>query len=233
MTEREPRLTGQEPKAAAGRGQSGAASAKGAGSSAAKKAAARALAAEQEAAQQRHARLLDDAEDDHAQDEREDEGINGEYEELSDDERFDLFLGALDQSVLPDLPKMPGYHVCWLTTTHQSDTIPRRLRLGYTLVRAEELGPEWQSTSLKTGEYAGCVAINEMIAAKIPLRQYDRYMAELHHVRPLSEEEKLRAAIDQAREDAESRGAALHEGTAMADLVRRAKMPSFVSRSER
>lgn len=219
MVEREPRLTGQGDERPA-RGQSRAS-------------AAAAPKGSKQPKPESRAHLLDDAEIDDAQDEREDEGITGDFEELSDDERFDLFLGALDQSVLPDLPKMPGYHVCWLTTSHQSDTIPRRLRLGYTLISAAELGPEWSSTSLKTGDYAGCVAINEMIAAKIPLRQYERYMAELHHVRPLSEEEKLRAAIDQAREDAESRGAALHEGDAMAGIVRRAKMPSFVSRSER
>ncbi len=151
------------------------------------------------------------------------------FEDLSEDERFALFSNSLDTSlVLPDLPTMPGFHVCWLTTTHQSDTIAKRLRLGYKLIRADELGPAWQSTSVKTGEYAGCVAINEMIAAKIPLRLWERYMQQVHHVLPLGEEEKLRSAIDTMKEEADARGSRLDEGDAMAGIVRRAPMPSFV-----
>jgi hypothetical protein len=160
-------------------------------------------------------------------DERSEETGEG-FEELSDDERFDIFVDALDQSVLPDLPKIPGYHVCWLTTTHQSDTIPRRLRLGYTLIQADDLGPEWGHSSIKTGSYAGCVGINEMIAAKIPLRQFNRYMQELHHHRPLSEEEKLRSAIDAQKARAEELGGRLDEGDAMAGIINRARAPDFV-----
>jgi hypothetical protein len=168
---------------------------------------------------------VDAREDERNQDERED----GEaFEQLSDDERFDLFADSLDtSSVLPDLPPMPGFHVCWLTTTHQSDTVAKRLRLGYQLIRAEDLGQNWSSTSLKTGEYAGCVAINEMIAAKIPTRLWNRYMQRVHHELPLSEEEKLRSAIDQMKDDADQRGARLDEGDAMAGIVRRAPVPNF------
>ena len=165
-------------------------------------------------------------EDDRTQDERDG---NEDFEQLSDDERFDLFADSLDtSSVLPDLPPMPGFHVCWLTTTHQSDTVAKRLRLGYQLIHADDLGPNWSSTSLKTGEYAGCVAINEMIAAKIPIRLWNRYMQRVHHELPLSEEEKLRSSIDQMKDDADMRGARLDEGDAMAGIVRRAPVPNFV-----
>jgi hypothetical protein len=166
-----------------------------------------------------------DARDDEHHDERED---GEQFEDLSDDERFDLFANSLDQSVLPDLPPMPGYHVCWLTTTHQSDTVAKRLRLGYELIRAHELGPQWDSTSLKTGDYAGCVGLNEMLAAKIPLKLWNRYMQKVHHDAPLSEEEKLRSAIDQMSDQAEVYGSKIVEGDAMAGIVRRAPAPSFL-----
>jgi len=51
---------------------------------------------------------------------------------------------------------------------------------------------------LKTGEYAGCIGINEMVAVKLPLELYERYMYEAHHRQPLEEEEKLEAARQNA-----------------------------------
>jgi hypothetical protein len=30
---------------------------------------------------------------------------------------------------------MPGWHLCWLTTTSAYDTIQKRMRLGYSAVR--------------------------------------------------------------------------------------------------
>lgn len=148
-------------------------------------------------------------------------------EPLDDDELFAMFRDSIQQSVLPDLPPLPGYHVCWLTTANPRDTIQRRLRMGYELIQVTEL-PGWQGVSLKTGDYAGVIAVNEMVAARIPLRLYNRYMHELHHAQPLSEEEKLRGRVDQMRQQAQSIGAKVEEGDGMSELVQRAQdMPAF------
>lgn len=124
---------------------------------------------------------------------------------ITDDDRLDMFRRSFFQSVLPDLPPIPGYHVCWLTTTNPRDSIMSRLRLGYELIRAEEY-PEFASVSIKTGEYAGCIGVNEMIAAKLPVHLYESYMYEAHHVQPLEEERKLSSIIDVIK-DAASREA--------------------------
>jgi len=120
---------------------------------------------------------------------------------LSDEERLDEFRKSFFQSVLPDLPPIDGYHVCWLTTTNPRDSIPGRVRLGYEPVKREDI-PGWDHATLKTGEYAGCIGVNEMIAFKLPMSLYEMYMREAHHNQPLREEEKLSSVMDVIQEQA-------------------------------
>ncbi len=120
---------------------------------------------------------------------------------LTDEERLDEFRKSFFQSVLPDLPTIDGFHVCWLTTTNPRDSIAARMRLGYAPVKEEDV-PGWAQASLKTGEYAGCIGVNEMVAFKLPMRLYEAFMYEAHHAQPLAEEQRLSAIIDVIREDA-------------------------------
>lgn len=146
-----------------------------------------------------------------------------EDREVDEDERFELFRDAQMQSILPDLPKKPGFHVCWLTQSNPRDTIQRRIQLGYRLIRVTEY-PGWEGVGLKTGDYAGFIGVNEMVAAEIPERLYQRYMEEVHHTRPLSEEEKIRAMTENLRESAERMGARLQEAPGQENVVQRAQL---------
>ena len=137
--------------------------------------------------------------------------------EISEDERLEMFRMHLYNDALPDIPEIPGYHVCWLTTTNKGDTIQHRLRLGYELIRAGDV-PGMELVTQKTGEYAGCVAINEMIAAKLPISLYYRYMQEAHHDAPLREEDKLAETAEIMRQQAEHSGGRLLEGDGMSEL---------------
>lgn len=125
---------------------------------------------------------------------------------LNDQQRLDEFRQQFFQSVLPDLPKIPGYHNIWLTTSNSHDSIARRVRLGYEPIKASDV-PGYEALSMKTGEYAGCIGINEMVAFKIPSHLYEMYMSEAHHTQPLLEEEKLKSMIETIREES-SRSAA-------------------------
>jgi hypothetical protein len=142
---------------------------------------------------------------------------------LSDAERLDEFRKSFFQSVLPDLPPIDGYHVCWLTTTNPRDSIPGRIRLGYEPVKAEDV-PGWEFATLKTGDYAGCIGVNEMIAFKLPMSLYEAYMREAHHNQPLEEEEKLASVMDVIQEQAAaaaksgSRGIKMEFEEGMAEL---------------
>lgn len=119
---------------------------------------------------------------------------------LDDQERLSEFRMSLYQSVLPNLPKIKGYHVIWLTTENKGDSIASRLRLGYVPIKPREV-PGFESLSIKTGDYAGMIGVNEMVAFKLPLHLYQMYMKEAHHDAPLAEEEKLDAAIEAMQEE--------------------------------
>jgi hypothetical protein len=140
-----------------------------------------------------------------------------EDRQMSDDERLEMFRMNLYNDHLPNIPDIPGYHVCWLTTTNKSDTIQQRMRLGYELIRAEDV-PGMDLVTQKTGEYAGCIAVNEMLAAKLPLSLYYRYMQEAHHDAPLREEEKLEETAQLMREQAERSGGRLLESDGMREV---------------
>jgi hypothetical protein len=109
---------------------------------------------------------------------------------ISDDERVEMFRQQFFNSSLPDLPKIPGWHMCWLTTTNPRDSIQGRIRLGYEPVKPEDV-PGWEYATLKTGDWAGFIGVNEMLAFKLPMSLYSRFMQEAHHSAPLREEEKL------------------------------------------
>ena len=136
---------------------------------------------------------------------------------ISDTDRLDMFRQSLFQSALPDLPDIPGYHVCWLTTTNPRDSIHSRRSLGYEPVVPEEV-PGWEYASVKTGEYAGLIGVNEMVAFKLPMRLYEMYMNEAHHERPLQEEGKLADTADFIRQEARRRGSDVIEGDGISSL---------------
>ena len=57
-------------------------------------------------------------------------------------ERVEAFRDRWQNSALPDLPEgaIPGFHLCWLSTTNNYDSIDKRMALGYEPVKASELG---------------------------------------------------------------------------------------------
>ena len=152
--------------------------------------------------------------------------------ELSDDERVAEFRQQYFQSALPDIPRIDGYHVCWLTTDNPRDPIHSRIRLGYEPIKTHDI-PGWEHASIKTGEWAGCIGVNEMVAFKIPLELYEQYMYINHHEQPLSEEEKLSSQIREmeAEMNREARRGTisleLEDGTAALGVA--PEPPSFAS----
>jgi hypothetical protein len=137
---------------------------------------------------------------------------------------MEMFRGSAHSSLLPNLPPISGYHVCWLTTQTQNphDGIPSRMRLGYEPVKPGDI-QGWEGVSIKTGEYAGCIGVNEMIAFKLPLSLYQRYMREAHHTAPMNEEDKIRAVAEQIQGEAKDRGANVLVGEGTSELGRYVK----------
>lgn len=115
---------------------------------------------------------------------------------ISAEERRKMFRSEFTQEALPTPPEIPGYHLCWLSTTNQYDPIHKKLRLGYIPVKAEEL-PGFENFKVKAGEHTGFVACNEMLLYKLPEDIYQQAMQDLHHYAPLEEQEKIKAQQDQ------------------------------------
>lgn len=136
---------------------------------------------------------------------------------LSEDERLEMFRNQLFNDALPDLPHLEGYHMCWLTTTNPRDPIFRRMQLGYEAVKPEEV-PGMSHATIKTGEYAGMIGVNEMLAFKLPMSLYEKFMQEAHHDAPLREEDKLAEVAELMRDQAERAGAKLLEGDGMQEM---------------
>jgi hypothetical protein len=96
---------------------------------------------------------------------------------------------------LPTPPSLPGFHLCWLTTTNQSDPLEHRFRLGYELVKPEEMPgfclPSQQSGTIQTDR----ICVNEMVLAKIEMSLWESYMKYLHHDLPLEQISSLKDSV--------------------------------------
>lgn len=131
------------------------------------------------------------------------------------------------QEALPTPPAIPGYHLCWLSTTSSYDPIHKRIRMGYTPVKAEEL-EGFDTYRVKSGEHTGFVACNEMLLYKLPEEIYQEIMAEFHHNAPLEEQDKIKVQLEQIQGARDSNGRKLGaiEGDGM-DFDQSAPIPVF------
>jgi len=146
-----------------------------------------------------------------------------ESRELSDDARVELFRQQFIQAALPDLPNIPNYHTCWLTTTNPRDSIQARIRLGYEPIKPEEV-PGWEYCSIKTGEWQGFIGVNEMLAFKLPMSLYKKYMQAVHFDAPNQEEERLLGNNEAMKEQAERAGSRVVEGDGISAMRDSAKV---------
>lgn len=129
-----------------------------------------------------------------------------------DDVLKELNQSGVGLNVLPNLPPIPGYHVCWLSTTNTRDNPDTRKRLGYTPVRWEDV-PNWEFNSLKSGSSSeGLIVVNEMVAYKVPEDIYRVLMKKFHHEDPMDAERSLDRMLEVVREQARAKGITILEG---------------------
>lgn len=159
--------------------------------------------------------------------------------QLTDEERVELLKRANFQSSLPNLPRIPGYHVCWVSTTHPNDTPQGRLQLGYEYIQREDV-PEFNYVDTKSTEFPGVVSWREMVGMKLPLHLYEMYMQELHHNEPMKQEEAIyddalsagEQAMQAARRGGRMRNPVVESGDGTESLGQAREAPSFLTESE-
>jgi hypothetical protein len=123
---------------------------------------------------------------------------------ISNQERLRMWRDELTQSALPKLPKLDGWHLCWLSTTNAYDTIDQRTRLGYVPVKADEL-PGYKDNRVKSAEHVGFISCNEMLLFKLPMDLYQDLMKLNHHDIPREEAEKIKTNPELLQRDSSGR----------------------------
>jgi hypothetical protein len=144
---------------------------------------------------------------------------------MSRSERRKSFLNEWQQQALPTPPEIPGYHLCWLSTTSSYDPIHKRMRLGYEPVKASDV-PGFDSFNLKSGEWKGFIGANEMLLFKIPNEVYQEIMEELHYYQPLDEENAIKSGLMQ-QQDNNGKQLGSIEGDGIASLGTGLRTPKF------
>jgi hypothetical protein len=147
---------------------------------------------------------------------------------ISKQERRKMWSDEWTQSALPKVPDIPGWHLCWLSTTNGYDSIDKRMRLGYVPVRADEL-PGFDNYRVKAGEDVGFIACNEMRLYKLPMEVYQEVMTQMHHDAPNEESDKVQVQVEQLQGNRDSSGRSLGsvEGEGFGNLNRNVPMPVF------
>jgi hypothetical protein len=147
---------------------------------------------------------------------------------ISKQERRKMWSDEWTQSALPKVPEIPGWHLCWLSTTNGYDSIDKRMRLGYVPVKADEL-PGFDNYRVKAGEDIGFIACNEMRLYKLPMEVYQEVMTQMHHEAPNEESDKVQVQVEQLQGNRDSSGRSLGsvEGEGFGNLNRNVPTPVF------
>jgi hypothetical protein len=129
-------------------------------------------------------------------------------------ERAEAFRDRWQNSALPDVPQgtIPGFHLCWLSTTNNYDSIDKRMALGYEPVKAAELGKGFEALGkMSSGKFEGCVSCNEMVLFKLPEEIYQEVMRMMHLEDPLEHQRNITAAVRNTAQDGKG-GRSILEG---------------------
>lgn len=123
----------------------------------------------------------------------------GLVDNLDDIEK--MMASEFDQVALPTPPRIPGWHLCWLTTGSTYDSVQKRQRLGYIPVTASEC-PGFETGGVTSAQFEGAITCNEMVLFKIRDDRYQAIMKLFHHTRPLNEEQSIyERTMEQANEE--------------------------------
>ncbi len=132
---------------------------------------------------------------------------------LTPEERRRLLRQEWVTEVLPKPPEIPGFHVCWLSTTNSTDPIYKRIQRGYLPVKTTETPVFGTQYAVQGGEFDGCVACNEMLLFKLPMQIYQDLMTIYHHDMPLEQEQAIRERVSSnQQEDSSGRSLMQVEG---------------------
>ncbi len=99
-------------------------------------------------------------------------------------------------TLLPDAPPIPGFHLFWATTTNNKDSVEDRQRKGYSFVTRAELPDFCLSSSQKSGQSTeDRIMINEMVLMKIEQDMWEDDMMIKHYDMPRESIDALKNSV--------------------------------------
>ena len=140
--------------------------------------------------------------------------LSDDPEARSKRERIEAFRDKWQNNALPDLPAgiLPGFHLCWLSTTNNYDSIDKRMALGYEPVKASELGKGFEALGkMSSGKFEGCISCNEMVLFKLPDEIYQEVMRMMHLEDPLEHQRNITAQVRSSAQEGKG-GRSILEG---------------------
>jgi len=129
--------------------------------------------------------------------------------EMTDPVRRRAIRAKWSEGTLPNLPVKEGWHSCWVSTTHPSDTPLRRKRYGYRFIEYAALtqfGWAADVDAVKDGHFAGAVMWREMVAMECTKQEFTDYMREFHLDQPTEMANGIFQNLDAMDESARARG---------------------------
>lgn len=143
----------------------------------------------------------------------------------TDPERRRAFREKWSQTHLPNLPKKDGWHRCWASSNHPTDTIARRIALGYRVLTMDDVkGSGWnpeQSSVKDAAPVDNVVRWREMVGLEIPQDEYLQYMREFHHDQPLDMARDIYAPLQETADRVRDSGGRVELGDGFQEMMRR------------
>jgi len=148
----------------------------------------------------------------------------------TEDELEQMIRSEFTQEALPSPPAIPGWHLCWLSTTSNTDSIAKRMRIGYRPVGPDEV-KGFTADRMNGGQFDGAVSCNEMVLFKVPEKVYQAIMREYHHNQPHREEEAIKERLSTLKQQAvSSKGNAFETSVeGFEDLAVKRAVPDFMA----
>ncbi len=127
-------------------------------------------------------------------------------------------------SLLPNLPKKAGWHRCWVSTSHPTDTVERRISNGYRVLKEDDLKTEgWtgNQSSVKDGSSVGRdVRCRELVGMECTEEDYQSYMREMHFDLPRDMAASIYEGLNEGGERIREAGGRVEIGEGLRDLAR-------------
>jgi hypothetical protein len=148
----------------------------------------------------------------------------------TDPERRRRLRERLEQTHLPNLPFKEGWHRCWVSTSHSTDTIATRLNFGYRLLSKAALQEEgaWnphQHSSKDADSVDDKVVWREMIGMELPEDLYQELMRELHHDLPRDRAQAIYDPLAEVEERIRDSGGSMQMGEGFKEMGRFRRAP--------